>query len=81
MIVFPAILTSISNASGDESGSSRSIDLVVPVLRGDDDTIVADVVTSMANNENLASSNRAKGLITVSIAECYNGGDTRGSGG
>ena len=69
-----------SNTCGNESRSRRSIDLVVPVLGGDDNTVVADVITLMADDENLVCGNRAKGLVTVGIAECYNSGDTRGLG-
>jgi 3-dehydroquinate synthase class II len=50
------------------------------VLWGDDNTVVADVITLMADDENLVCGNRAKGLVTVGIAECYNSGDTRGLG-
>jgi len=61
-----------SNLTSDKGGSGRSIDLIVPVLRSDDDSIVADVVTLVADDENLGGSDAAEGLVAVCIAECYN---------
>ena len=67
-----------SNASSNKRSSSRSVHLVVPVLGSNNNTVVANVVALVANDENLGGGNGAKSLVTVSIAECYNGGDTGG---
>ena len=48
------------------------------MLRGDDDTVIADVVALVADDEDLGGCNNTKSLITVSIAKCDNGGDTSG---
>ena len=45
--------TSLLDLGGHECRRSRCVDLVVPVLRPDDDTVVADVVTVMADDEYL----------------------------
>jgi hypothetical protein len=56
----------------DEGSCGRSINLVVPVLRSDNDAVVTDVITLVADDEDLGRSNEAECLITISIAECYN---------
>ena len=60
------------NLTSNESSSSGSILLVVPVLRGNDDTVVADVIAVMADDENLGGSDATKALITVGITESDN---------
>ena len=67
------------NAGCNKRSSGWGVVLVVPVLRGDDDTVVADVIALVADNEDLRGRNDTKSLIAVSIAKCYNGGDTSGS--
>ena len=49
------------------------------MLGGDDDAVVADVVTVMADDEDLGGGNGSERLVAVGIAECYNGRDARGS--
>ena len=60
------------NLASNERRSSRSVLLIVPVLRGNDDTVVADVVAFVADDENLGSSDATKCLITVGIAKSDN---------
>lgn len=60
------------NLASNESSSSGSILLVVPVLSGNDNTVVADVVAFVADDEDLGSSDATKGLITVGITESDN---------
>jgi hypothetical protein len=62
------------NLASNECSSSRSILLIVPVLSGNDDTVVADVIAFVADDEDLGGSDATKGLITVGIPEsdnCY----------
>lgn len=42
------------------------------MLGSDNDAVVADVVTSVADDENLGGSDTAEGLVTVGIAKCDN---------
>lgn len=51
------------------------------MLGCDDDTVVADVVALVADDESLGGGNDTKRLIAVRIAECHNGGDARSLGG
>ena len=60
------------NLASNECSSSGSILLVVPVLSGNDDTVVADVVAVVADDEDLGGSDAAKGLVTVGITESDN---------
>ena len=57
------------NLASNECSSSGSILLVVPVLSGDDDTIVADVVAFVADDEDLGGSDGAEGLAALWVAE------------
>jgi hypothetical protein len=66
---FAFLSYSLGNLAGNKSSSSRSVSLIVPVLGSNDDTVVADVVALMADDENLGGSDAAKGLIAVSITE------------
>lgn len=50
------------------------------MLGGDDNAVVADVVTLMADDEDLGGGDWSKTLVAVGIAECYNGRDASGSG-
>jgi hypothetical protein len=61
-----------SNLPRNKGRGGGSIDLVVPVLRRDDDAVVADVVALVADDEDLGGGDAAKGLVAVCIAECYN---------
>lgn len=68
----PCVCKRLGNLGSDKRSSSRGIDLVVPVLRSNDDAIVADVVTLMADDENLGGSNAAEALIAVGITKSNN---------
>lgn len=57
------------NPCSNKCSRSRSVLLVVQVLRGNRDTIVTDVVSSVANNKNLGSRNRSESLVPISITE------------
>lgn len=50
----------LGNLAGNKGSSSRSVDLVVSVLGSDDNTVIADVVALMADDENLGGSDTAK---------------------
>ena len=60
------------NLASNECSSSGSILLVVPVLSGNDDTVVADVVAFVADDEDLGGSDATKGLITVGVTKSDN---------
>jgi hypothetical protein len=53
----------------NERRRSRGIHLVVPVLGGDDDTVVADVVAGVANDEDLGCGNDTECLVPISVTE------------
>lgn len=59
----------LCNLAGNERSSSRSVDLIVPVLSRDDDAVVADVVADVADDENLGRSDASEALVAVSIAK------------
>jgi len=63
------LLMNLSNPGSNKRSSGRSIDLVVPVLRGDDDSIIADVVALMADNEDLGGSDEAEALVAIGITK------------
>lgn len=58
-----------SDLAGDEGSGGGSINLVVSVLRSDDNTVVTDVVTLVADDEDLGRSNTAEALVAVGITE------------
>lgn len=55
--------------AGNECSSSRSINLVVPVLGSNDDSVIADVVTLVANDEDLGGSDASEALVAISITK------------
>jgi hypothetical protein len=48
------------------------------VLGSDVDAILANVITSVADNENLGSGNKTESLVSVGVTEGNDGGHTRG---
>ena len=56
----------------NERSSSRRIHFIVPVFRSDNDSIVANVVSGVANDEYLGCSNEAESLVTICVSESNN---------
>lgn len=59
----------LSNLAGNKISSPGSIDLIVPVLGGDDNAVVADVVTLVADDEHFGGSYAAEALVAVGITK------------
>jgi hypothetical protein len=57
------------NLGDDKRRSSRGIHLVVPVLGGDDDTVVTDVVAGVADDEDLGRGDDTECLVPISVSE------------
>jgi hypothetical protein len=60
------------NLGSNERGRSRRVDLVVAVRRSNDNSVVTDVITVMAENNRPGYRNQAVTLITICIAESHN---------
>ncbi|KAH9880920.1 hypothetical protein IAQ61_001214 [Plenodomus lingam] len=58
------------NTGGHEFRSRGSIALVVPVVSGDDDAVVADVVAIVTDDEDLGGGNGAEALVLIWVSEC-----------
>lgn len=52
--------------------SSWGIKFIVPVLIGDNDTVVTNVIASVADDEDFGGSNGAKTLVPIWISESNN---------
>jgi hypothetical protein len=59
----------ILNLGRNERSSTRRIYLVVPVLRSNYNTVLADVVSLVANNQDFARRNASERLVLVGIAK------------
>jgi hypothetical protein len=60
------------NLCGNERSSTRRVNLVVAVLRSNVDAILANVITRVANDQDLARSNATKSLVLVGIPKGNN---------
>jgi hypothetical protein len=56
----------------NKRSSTRRINLVVPVLRSNYDTVVADVVAVVADDEDFARGNGSERLVAVRVAKGNN---------
>jgi hypothetical protein len=57
------------NLCGNERSSTWRVHLVVAVLRGNVDAILANVITRVANDQSLARSNATERLVLVGVAK------------
>jgi hypothetical protein len=60
------------NSCSDERSRSGSIHLVVPVLIGNDDAVLADVISGVADDQDLGRSDRSERLVTVGVTKSHN---------
>jgi hypothetical protein len=59
----------LPDEASNESSGSGSVLLVVPVCGSDDDSVVTDVVTVVANDLDLGCGNHTESLVTVGVAK------------
>lgn len=64
--------TSTSDSGNHEVSCCRSIQLIVPVLCRNYNTIVTDVITCVADDENLGTGNGPEAFIPICVAKGHN---------